>query len=329
MGRLRIKFRMSRKQKLIFEVGVAILCMIIFLGVLGAIKQVSYVPILTTEDLWQNTNVTTIVFQYSNSTAEKSLIYNLSDVATYSNGRLYISIPSPPSDIPNASLKSITINMYNLNITWNDLIEKGLNRIELFLYIHNTTDFGLNNNAIIGLGRVNSPNQYVVWIDDKKYVGGFRVFALVFYDKWDVFYEKYMGLGSLDNTTVITADIDPGLLALNVVQDNAGNAGVGLMIGGHKGQKFLADYMVIDLKLYAVSEKPVLKVLSEPLYSFFAGLWSAMLGLWRRVQSVVASAFGGFSLSAVFTGLIGDPIVALILSIFIITVFFMIMRPRR
>jgi len=300
---VRIKFHMSKKHKLIFEMGVAVLCLVLFLGTLGTLSYTSKVQILTTDDLINC--VVRIVYKNTTSGVATSVEYNASDIATLYDGKLYLSIPSPP-----AGYDAILSIRFFTNITFNELIDKGLNKVEYRIEFMNNT--AVSTSVSVFLDHYRSD---MTWHSGKYWI----------------FCSNYKPV--VDDAT--------GRLVLNATEDiDLGSFVLYVMAGGFSNDivvpsiTFTAipvqniDGIVLQFSMYTISEKPVLKALSEPVYSFLAAMWSALLGVVRRVKSVVASAFGGFSLSAIFTGLIGDPVMALVVSIFVITMFFIVMKPR-
>mgnify|MGYP000737018902 CR=1 FL=1 len=329
MGRFRIKIRMSRKQKVLLEVGVFILGVILLLGALNTITATYKTPILTTEDLWKHANTTIIHFEFRNSTDTsklKSVKYMISDVATFYDGYLYISIPYPDGY---EVLRAISISNFTVRdgqaLTVGYMIEHGVNKLTIYIEPINSTPVSFGSAAVYPLRfGVDTSGDDDVWLPSPDNIILFEIVP----DSAEQTSSDDIKWGALfpDNGTVDREiSIDLGSIAIKAAGYNDAVVGLHRVVGDVKN----LEGFKLKLEIYAVSEKPVLKALSEPLYAMVAGLWSALLGLWRRVQSVVASAFGGFSLSAIFTGLIGDPVVALIVSIFIITIFFLIMRPRR
>ncbi|MHC1629322.1 MAG: hypothetical protein ACXQTI_10935 [Candidatus Nezhaarchaeales archaeon] len=327
MGRFRIKFHMSKKQKVLLEIGVFILAVILFIGALNTVTATYKTPILTTEDLWKYANTTHVMFEFRNSTdvsaGSKLATYSLADVASYYDGYLYISIPYPEGF---EVLRGFEI--FNLSgLTVGDLIEHGVNKIYIYIEPINSTPvtfsatysvtplrllIDMTNDASWGAIDNNGDETLIILVPDS--AEGSDADSI----KWKALFP--------DNGTVNReVSVDLGVIAIKA----AGKTGKYLSVHRLMGDARGLEGMKFKLEIYAVSEKPVLKAISEPLYSFFAGLWSALLGLWRRVKSIVASAFGGFSLSAIFTGLIGDPVVALVLTIFMVSIFFLIMKPRR
>ncbi len=301
MGRFRIKFHMSKKQKVLLEVGVAILGIILLLGALNTVTATYKTPILTTEDLWKLANVTYVSIGYVNSTYGNQTWpkYKLADIATYYDGYLYISIPKQLGyDRFYGFSFWLVKDLNGTPMTFRYLVDRGINHV----YVHYEVDTNLTG--------------YELMIDFyKPFTGGS--------DVWYVTEE-------LVNGTTIDKEyrVDTGAFLTTAISKSVLDSHV--MLAFYYLKKPPVPSMVkLRIEIDAVSKKPVLKSLTEPIYSVLAGMWSAFLGLWRRVKSIVASAFGGFGLSTIFTGLIGDPIVALIISVIMVSVFFLIMRPRR
>ena len=73
------------------------------------------------------------------------------------------------------------------------------------------------------------------------------------------------------------------------------------------------DGVKLRLNIYAVSKKPVFKWLTEPIATLWGALCGAFYSLWEKMKSVVVGAFSGASLGAVFTGLVENPYIAILL----------------
>lgn len=329
MGRIlrKFKFSIGKKNKLIFEMGLAVLLIILFIGALNSITATYKTPILDTKTLWEHANTTLISFEFRNttdpSTSYAVKTYTLADVASFYDGYLYISIP-----YPNGYEVLRTIHIFNLNgMTVGDLIEYGVNRIYIYMEPINSTSitFGsgyhvsplyllIDNTGDTTWGPINNGGDEVLLnlIDEQASTN----------DPVDV---KWKALFPDNGTINKEVGVDLGVLAIKAAGKTDKYISIHRFMGDVKGLEGLK----LKLEIYAVSEKPVFKALTEPIYSIFAALYSLLLAVARRIKEYVVSAFSGFSASVFFTGLIGDPVVALVVTMAVVTVVFLVMKPRR
>ena len=141
------KRRSGRKQnKLIFELGLLVILVLVAYILMTSITMSIKTPIVTTEELWKWKDSVKVFIRYGsyNSTTgelkyHQYKLYNLSDIASYFDGYLYISIPTntPPDgyDKDLVAYFAITLVADNKILTHNDLAEKGLNKIEVFVQV--------------------------------------------------------------------------------------------------------------------------------------------------------------------------------------------------
>ena len=304
MARLRLRY-MSRKNKLLFEIGVGLVLIILFLGFLNAVTTTSYNKIVATEDVY---SAGTITYWYKNATSGSVTFetFNVSDVATMYNDALYITVPEK-SGYDRVYFVSIKLG----NKTWGELVDRGFNRVEYMLYVKNATAYtgALEYSKYVSL--------------DKSYYGGSKILELTTYSDVTEFYTLF-GV----NETTRTVDVDTGALAVTVVSNNAqsNNVYLGVWLPGEPPSNY--EYIKLKITLYAVSEKPVLAALTEPMYSVIATMYTAIWAVARRVKQYASTLFGGFFTHFSLTALIGDPVIALVLSIVFLTVVFMTMKKR-
>ena len=124
-----------------------------------------------------------------------------------------------------------------------------------------------------------------------------------------------------NDTSLLNKTIDDiGSLLVTATANNVLDSKVGIFVWTGDVQNLQG--IKLKINLYATSEKPLLKAFTEPVYGMIAGLWSTLVALYNRVRQYVLSFFGGFSISAFFTGLIGDPTTALIITAVAVAVFF-------
>ena len=122
--KLRIRY-MTRKNKMLFELGIALVLIILFFGFLGSLTTISKTPIINNQILWDNN--ATIQLSYINSTSGASVTksYNIRDIATLYNGSLYIQIPQVQG-YDKFDAFAISLN----NVTYRYVLDRGLNTIE-------------------------------------------------------------------------------------------------------------------------------------------------------------------------------------------------------
>ena len=128
--------RSSRKSnKLLFEAGIAIILILVAYITLSAISMQVKTEIISTSSLPDDT-IVKFTFEEFNLTAQTCrhihAFYNLSDIATISDGYLYISIPWPSLD---PGYEVMTLHYIDIRPSkgdgtywkWKELAEKGVN----------------------------------------------------------------------------------------------------------------------------------------------------------------------------------------------------------
>ena len=304
----------SLGNKILYEIAIGIVAVILLVGVLNTVTHTEKVPIITSDIhnytigfIWGVYNATDGSYKM-----DKTVIANLSDVSTFYNGYLYIVPIEPDYDSATEVIRLARVYI-NCNMTWDDLIDAGINGYDVEIQVLNNTDLSLNRFDIAF-----SPECY--W--DKK--------LIVIEDSW----EDYLKLSnSSTELAIYNGSIDVGSLLLQAMSADAINKKVYFYI-------FTEPYILntdidgfkLKFALYATSEEPIFKMFTEPAYGIIAGLWSTLVAVYHRIRQYALSFFGGFSISALFTGLIGDPTTALIITAAVVAVFFFALArpaPRR
>lgn len=306
--------------KLLFELAVGIVALLLIFGVLNSVTHTTKTQLVTTEDLLNNSYIRLEWRNSTDPTADVQFpIYRLSDVATYYDGYLYISLVPPDSE--HTVLRGFSI-YYLGNYTVSDLVDRGFNNIELELEPINSTALVYHNTFNAGelSFRANTVSNSYIWSDD--YVLVSLTKRIGSSDPADVKYNATFGK--------FNESIDVGSLLVSATASDAldKKTGIHVWIGDVENLEGLK----LKLNMYVASEKPLLKAFTEPVWAFIAGLWSTLLAIYNRVRQYIASFVGGFSVSALFTGLIGDPVTALLISAAAIAVFFFALArpaPRR
>ena len=310
----------SLGNKILYEIAIGIVAVILLLGVLNTITHTEKVVIVDSNDLnktirvsWAIYNATTNEFIRCANTD-----YNLSDIATLYNGYLYISIPLPELNA-NETAKFNYIWIAE-NVTWSDLVNRGFNSYYVEFQIINDTALP-NTNDMFGLGLAYHVGSKDSWMN----------YLPVLFEGT---FKDYVNASDGSTTTATyKGDIDTGNLLLDQVAKGYGNSKVyiqfdpAIILTPDQIQGIKIKY-----ELYVTSKKPILKMFTEPAYGIIAGLWSTLVAVYHRIRQYALSFFGGFSVSALFTGLIGDPTTALIITAAVVAVFFFALArpaPRR
>ena len=301
--KIRKLFKGRKSGKLLFEVAVVILFIVLFIGILNTMKYTSKTVILTTEDLLDQE----ISIKYLNTTSGEctSTIYNITDVATFYNGKLYISIPSPPT-----GYDTFSDFIISTNITFNELVDKGLSKIHVYIEILNSSS--ISQNPTFDLDHF---TEWWSWHSGDRYIIISSDEAFKVNNESHIYIEK-------------DVDVDLGNLILYVTSGNFGNDYVALRLLCKTAYSSL-DGIVFSIEMYTISEKPMLSFLTEPVYAFASAIYGALVAMWQKIKSVALGAIGSFSLSTIFSGLIGDPMVALAITVVVILAVILIFKPKR
>ena len=325
MARSRRRGRSSRKSnKLLFEAGIAIILVLVAYIALSAISMQVKSAIVTTETLWAYNEKTKVMIRYGSYNTTTGYLefheiveYALKDIASYSNGYLYISIPqnSPKNgyDLDLMTYFAITLVTDNKTLTHNDLIEKGLNKIEIFIQVLNSTNILMPSSP--------SPQELSINDYDGVTLASFHGNVIL---SIHTFSNISQQLNEYLNGTTFEKDVDLGSYILTVTSKGASSHYPVIVIPLRYADPSTIDGFKIRINLYAVSEKPLFAWLTEP----FAVMWGALVGafysLWEKTKSVVLGAFSGATMGAVFTGLVENPYIAILLVslIFLIIAYF-------
>ncbi|MHA1589242.1 MAG: hypothetical protein ACTSVA_01375 [Candidatus Njordarchaeales archaeon] len=328
LGDILARKRRSRKKqnKLLFELGIAIILLLTAYIIMSTVTLSVKIPIVTTEELWKYADYIDIIIVYEkfNSTngedlgVRKSFMYHLKDIASYSDEYLYLSIPDPSESDVEIDYKFYYIGVElvreNKTIVWSDLIQQGLNYVEVYIDVINSTPIKP------WLEDIFSPSFIKLYAFETNMDPDGKKFPVTIVDG-----KEYNNVTEFMNQIVdekhYNTTIDLGELILFITSNNLASYNVGLEI------YFPVDKIngfKLKINLYATSEKPVFKWITEP----FATLWGALVGafysLWEKMKSVVVGAFSGASLGAVFTGLVENVYVAILLTtlIFLVIAYF-------
>ncbi len=324
-GRLSFRF-MRKRNRLLFEAGVGILLIIVFFGALNAVVTTHRTPVLTTQDLWEHANTTIIAFQFVNSSDTTKSVYpayKLADIASYYNGYLYITIP-----YPDTVYMLRTISIFNLTdsngeqVTGQYIVSHGINSIYVYMepiadadkvVFYNTFKVGPLTLALDSSGNGN------IWPWEDTSLADIVTASTANDDNGSI---KWNALWPDDNHTAVDRTIEPDLGSIAIkIAGNGGNiVGITRFMGDIQG----LDGVKLKLEMYAVSKKPLLAGLTEPIAGIFSSMYAAILAAFRRVKNYAATMFGGWLSGFTFTGLIGDPMTALVVSVVIITVVYWI-----
>lgn len=292
------------KKFVLFEIGIAIVLFILFIGILNSIAYTQRTLIITAEDVYRLNETVRIGFVNTTTDAWTIQEYPIQSIAVLTGGKLYIALPPPPS-----GYNAYTSIRVFLNRTLGALVERGLSYVEVYF----VSDARHNKTLVMPFIGIGAASVVASSFNHE----GFSVHPIA-----------QARIENLTATTFFNATIDPGLFALKASSWGPSQEAV-LFIGHHAGNAWTGSYIVLDFELYAISDKPVLKALMEPIYSFFAAMYTVLLAAIRRVKKYVVTAFGGFATSFTLTGLIGDPVVALILTMIFITIVFLVIKPHR
>ncbi len=237
--------------------------------------------------------------------------YALSDIAVLYNNYLYINIPYDLEYDTSTQYLAFDYLAIEFNETYSELVDKGFSAYSIEFQIINNTALPLDKKILLYLGY------------------GTGNIALNIYVKT---FEEYI---NESNNSIVTIEnsVDVGSLILDMVAKDYSSKSVQLVVNP---EYVLSSDCITGIKmkyvLYTTSEKPILKMFTEPAYGIIAGLWSTLVAVYHRIRQYALSFFGGFSVSALFTGLIGDPTTALIITAAVVAVFFFALArpaPRR
>ena len=282
---MKLRFRyMTRKNKMLFELGIALILVILFFGFLGSLTSINREAIYT---LGGNETVY-IEYKTSNGTYIRTGTYKLSDIGTLYNGTWYISIPY------NADNETVYSVYIKTNITIGELINKGWNGVYFYASI-------IPDDANITFTQKYITKDLQNYWDNSK--------AIVTFD--------------VSPNATSYKDIDTGSLIVQTV-GYTNNPPIPVVKLPFKR----IDGLKIAFTAYAVSTKPVLSAITEPVYSVIATLYTGILAVYRRVKQYASTLFGGFITHFSLTALIGDPVTALLLTVVFLTVVFMVMKKR-
>ncbi|AGK60948.1 hypothetical protein Asulf_00944 [Archaeoglobus sulfaticallidus PM70-1] len=321
MARRKIKKGGLGNNKLLFEVAVGIVALVLLFGVLNTVTHTSETELITTEDLKN----CTLVMYYTKVNTSTGLTegsvyasYQLSDIAVLKDGYLYVAFPYDVEVPAGYDLEVVHFGIY-LNKTFKDLIDLGWNGYEVEFQLVNSSALPSSGTMYLGL-------------DEAFADAGHDEIAIE--SRW----ENYLNLSNMSSVPAkYEGDVDPAelLITASSILDKevmfCFEPLTRVWTPGD-GQYRTLDGFILKLNIYTASEKPVLKAFTEPIWAFMAGLWSTLLAVYNRVRQYIGSFVGGFSVSAFFTGLIGDPVTAAIISAIMIAVFFFALvrpAPRR
>lgn len=288
---------------------------IIFLIALSAITVSATNVLIDTETLWEHADDVRVCIGYVNATSEpyETLIvmYNLSDIATYYNGYIYVPIPAQEGY---PYVYAISLGHYGLpspdggaSLVLNDLIEFGISRIDVWIEFVNSSALPQWSSISITL-MADCAGDTGVWYD------GSNSIVFRFYDS-----------GSENVTYVInkTIEVDVGALAATIASRGIGGNIFGIFfnfgIDGDAVSTDALDYIKFKISFYSVSEKRLLQFITEPAGALFSGLVASIVAAARRAYEwITACGFAGFSFGALLTGLTESWVVAAIIAIAVI-----------
>ena len=321
-GRLAFRF-MRKRNRLLFEAGVGILLIIVFFGALNAVVTTHRTPVLTTQDLWEHANTTIVAFQYVNA-SDTSIsnyeYYTLADIGTYYDNYIYISIPQHDGFVLR------TISLFNFTagnelVTGQYVVDHGVSTIYVYMEPITSTTPAFQNTWYVG------PLALYLDADSNNHVWPWEDTELTSIttgktDPSDNYTIKWNTLWPDDNNTAVdrTVNVDLGSTAIKIAGNGGNIIGIARFVGDVQGLQGIK----LKLEMYAVSKKPLLAGLTEPIAGVISSMYAAILATFRRVKNYAATMFGGWLSGFTFTGLIGDPMTALIVSVIIITVVYWI-----
>jgi len=287
------------------EIGLAIALFILFIGILNTITISNKVLILSHESLLNNSKIT---IEFVTPNGSMFATYRLSDISILHDDYLYIQFPIEG--------KVRVISIYPI-IEVKELLDKGINKVLVEVYPINISSVKFGNFHSGGLAL--SVNKWGAhpWVT---YIWGdyTNVPIIQLTNPTPVkanYSEKYkVTFGRFEKNVTVSE------LLMRSISANALDKKLGLTFA--LGDASNLDGIKLKLQIYAFETKPVLQVLTEPVYGFIAGLWSSLLALYYRLRQYVLSFFGGFTGVTIFTGLIGDVIVGLIITTIVITIFY-------
>ncbi|MCE4601271.1 MAG: hypothetical protein F7C38_06890 [Desulfurococcales archaeon] len=322
MARLRLRY-MSKKNKMLFEIGIGLVLIIIFLGFLNAVTTTKATPVLTTEDLWEHANTTIIGLMYVNAsdTSQSTYkYYSLADVATYYDGYLYISIPRLDGFVLR------TFSLFNMTgadvVTGRYIVEHGANK--MYIYME-----PINSTAVTFMPTWRVGRLYLFVDTGNGKIWPWEDTALIKITSTETTStandtEKWRKLWPDNGTVNREIDVDLASVAIKITGKGDNIIGIARFMGDIQN----LDGLKVKIAIYAVSEKPVLSAITEPVYSVIATLYTGILAVARRVKQYATTLFGGFFTHFSLTALIGDPVVALLLTVVFITIVFVTMKKR-
>jgi len=323
--------RRRLKKQLMLELAVLVAGVIVFLGVLNALAYTSRIDIITSEKIFDGTEVW-MTFDYYNSTSGVNMLelvrYNFSDIATVSDGWIYLSIPypSPPAGYDVVSLHYFDIRPAKENgefWTWSELIGYGINHVELEIFFANSTTIYYRTVPLspdrpltIYLGAPRLPSG------TEAYENGQPTIVVGEDTTWNSTVKQEDGL-----YYNYTSDVDPAALLITLTTKNWQSRIV--TVSCYPWNIRNIDYVKVRFRVSVMSTKPMLQAFTEPLGAIASAIYTTLLAYWQRLKSYLAGALAGFGLGFLFTGLIGDAMLAFILVVVIATVWLVVFRPRR
>jgi len=310
MARRRGRSSKKKSNKLLFELGIAVILLLTIYILMSSVSMSIKTKIYT---IPPGDDSKIIIFYAKWNVTSKTFLshivreYNLSDIASATGDYAYISIPDIDDD-PNDDI-GYTLARFFIEIpySYSDLVNRGLNKIIFRVYV-------LNDTAIESYTGVSGARSLALFKIDGSTIE--IVKELYEYNKTEL-------LNNLLFNCSFEFDIDPGDLAIASTSHEANNYNLSIGFEGLYDISGVYGFK-IRIEFYTISEKPILKFLTEP----FAMLWGALVGafysLWEKMKSVVLGAFSGASLGAVFTGLVENPYLAILLTslVFLIIAYF-------